>query len=95
MNTPASTVAITTKEAADPKGQFRAAANWFWIRLPISISLAPPSKSDGRKEPSAGMNPRETETLTDLIALLRRALGLSVLALLWGLLTGQVTLLIK
>ena len=30
-------------------------------------------------EPTAGMNPRETETLTELIGLLRQALGLSVL----------------
>jgi branched-chain amino acid transport system ATP-binding protein len=30
-------------------------------------------------EPTAGMNPRETETLTNLIGLLRRELALSVL----------------
>jgi len=30
-------------------------------------------------EPTAGMNPRETETLTELIGLLRRELALSVL----------------
>jgi len=43
-------------DAADPKGQLRADANWFCTRLPIISCLAPPSRSDVRNEPSAGMN---------------------------------------
>ena len=53
--TAASTSAITMNDAAEPKGQFRAAENWFCTRLPIIISLAPPSRSEVRNDPSAGM----------------------------------------
>jgi len=48
-------------------------------RLEIARALATEPKLLLLDEPTAGMNPRETERLTDLIGLLRRALGLSVL----------------
>jgi branched-chain amino acid transport system permease protein len=48
-------------------------------RLEIGRALATEPKLLLLDEPTAGMNPRETETLTDFIGLLRRELGLSVL----------------
>ncbi|HTO12668.1 MAG TPA: branched-chain amino acid ABC transporter ATP-binding protein/permease [Candidatus Binatia bacterium] len=48
-------------------------------RLEIARALATEPTLLLLDEPTAGMNPRETETLTELIGLLRRELGLSVL----------------
>jgi branched-chain amino acid transport system permease protein len=48
-------------------------------RLEIARALATEPGLLLLDEPTAGMNPRETETLTDLIGLLRRELALSVL----------------
>ena len=48
-------------------------------RLEIARALATEPRLLLLDEPSAGMNPRETETLTDLIGLLRRELSLSIL----------------
>jgi branched-chain amino acid transport system permease protein len=48
-------------------------------RLEIARALATEPQLLLLDEPTAGMNPRETETLTDFIGLLRRELGLSVL----------------
>jgi branched-chain amino acid transport system permease protein len=48
-------------------------------RLEIARALATEPKLLLLDEPTAGMNPRETESLTDLIGLLRRELGLSIL----------------
>src|SRR5262249_2410943 len=48
-------------------------------RLEIARALASQPRLLLLDEPTAGMNPRETETLTDLIGLLRRELTLSVL----------------
>jgi ABC-type branched-subunit amino acid transport system ATPase component len=48
-------------------------------RLEIGRALATEPKLLLLDEPTAGMNPRETETLTEFIGLLRRELGLSVL----------------
>jgi ABC-type branched-subunit amino acid transport system ATPase component len=48
-------------------------------RLEIARALATEPKLLLLDEPTAGMNPRETETLTEFIGLLRRELELSVL----------------
>jgi branched-chain amino acid transport system permease protein len=48
-------------------------------RLEIARALATEPQLLLLDEPTAGMNPRETETLTEFIGLLRRELGLSVL----------------
>jgi branched-chain amino acid transport system permease protein len=48
-------------------------------RLEIARALATEPRLLLLDEPSAGMNPRETEVLTDLIGLLRRELGLAIL----------------
>ena len=48
-------------------------------RLEIARALATEPKLLLLDEPTAGMNPRETEVLTDFIDLLRREMGLSVL----------------
>jgi ABC-type branched-subunit amino acid transport system ATPase component len=48
-------------------------------RLEIARALATEPKLVLLDEPTAGMNPRETETLTDLIGLLRCELALSIL----------------
>jgi ABC-type branched-subunit amino acid transport system ATPase component len=48
-------------------------------RLEIARALATEPKLLLLDEPTAGMNPRETESLTEFIGLLRRELGLSVL----------------
>jgi branched-chain amino acid transport system permease protein len=48
-------------------------------RLEIARALATEPKLLLLDEPTAGMNPRETETLTEFIGLLRQELGLAVL----------------
>jgi ABC-type branched-subunit amino acid transport system ATPase component len=48
-------------------------------RLEIARALATGPRILLLDEPTAGMNPRETETLTEFIDLLRRELGISVL----------------
>ncbi|MGH7263653.1 MAG: ABC transporter ATP-binding protein [Candidatus Rokuibacteriota bacterium] len=48
-------------------------------RLEIARAMATEPRVLLLDEPTAGMNPRETETLTEFIGLLRRELGLSVL----------------
>jgi len=48
-------------------------------RLEIARALATEPRLLLLDEPTAGMNPRESETLTDLIGLLRRELSLSIL----------------
>ena len=48
-------------------------------QLELGIALASEPKLLLLDEPTAGMNPRETENLTEFIGLLRRELGLSVL----------------
>ena len=42
------TTAMSARETAEPKGQSRALANWFWMRVPIKIVLPPPSRSGVR-----------------------------------------------
>ena len=50
---------ISTKDAAEPNGQLRAEVNWFCTRLPIITCLAPPSRSEVRKDPRAGHENQE------------------------------------
>ena len=62
--TATSTSAISAKDTAEPKGQFRADVNWFCTRLPIITCLAPPSRSDVMKEPSAGTKTSRQPAMT-------------------------------
>ena len=55
MITGINTIIINAIDNAEPNGQFLALRNWFWIRFPTIIVLAPPKISGVIKVPNTGI----------------------------------------